>query len=271
MPSGNQPVHEQLRLRVQGVNLKIAAVHRGGIDEPIVFLHGFGTSKEDYTDITQRHDFAGRAFLTYDAPGCGATECDDLGRIDVPFLVDTARAVLERAGIKRFHLVGHSMGGLTALMLAHHEPCRVLSFVNIKGTLAPEDSAISRQALTHQNPEDFFFQFIDRGRQAPHYASGLYAAGLPYKIRRGAIRPIFRSVVELSDRGELISKFLSLPLPKMFLYGEECATLSYLPKLDANGVELAEIPHSGYFPMYSNPVAMWKRIAEFHQRSVVRN
>jgi hypothetical protein len=44
-------------------------------------------------------------------------------------------------------------------------------------------------------------------------------------------------MVEPSDDGDLMSKFLSLPLPWMFMYG--------------------------HFPMYSNPVAMWRRIAEF--------
>lgn len=31
----------------------------------------------------------------------------------------------------------------------------------------------------------------------------------------------------------------------------------------AGDVELAEIPHSGHWPMYANPVAMWERIAAF--------
>lgn len=268
MPSGHKVVHEQLRLRVQGVNLKIAAVHRGGTEEPIVFLHGFGTSKEDYTDIAQRHDFSGRAFLAYDAPGCGATECADLGAADVPFLVDTAQAVLDRSGIGRYHLVGHAMGGLTALLLAHRQPGRVLSFVNVKGILAPEDCLVSRQVLSRQDSGDFFSQFVEHTRRAPEYASGLYAAGLPHKVRRAAVDGILRSIVALADHGELLAKFLSLPCPKMYLYGEECASLSYLPELDATGVELAEIPHSGHFPMYSNPVAMWKRIAGFHAGAV---
>jgi pimeloyl-ACP methyl ester carboxylesterase len=267
MSSGHRVVHEQLRLRVQGVNLKIAAVHRGGADEPIVFLHGFGTSKEDYTDIALRHDFADRAFLAYDAPGCGTTECADLGAVDVPFLVDTAQTLLDRSGIGRYHLVGHAMGGLTALLLAHRQPGRVLSFVNIKGTLTPEDCQVSRQVLD-RDPADVLVQFAEHARRAPQYASGLYAAGLTHKVRSGAVHGIFRSIVELADGGELLSKFLSLPCPKMYLYGEECASLSYLPMLDANGVELAEIPHSGHFPMYSNPVAMWKRIAAFYARDL---
>jgi hypothetical protein len=49
----------------------------------------------------------------------------------------------------------------------------------------------------------------------------------------------------------------------MFMYGEQNYSLSYLTRLSANGVELAEIPHSAHFPMYSNPMAMRERIAEF--------
>jgi len=71
-------------------------------------------------------------------------------------------------------------------------------------------------------------------------------------------------MVELSDQGDLMSKLLSLPCPPMFMYGEENASLSYLPTLAANGVELAEIPRSGHWPMYSNPVAMWDRIEKFY-------
>lgn len=269
MPSADRVVHEQLPLRVQGVNLKVAAVHRDGVDAPVVFLHGFGTSKEDYLDITQRHDFAGRPFLAYDAPGSGATECADLGAIDIPFLADTARTMLERAGIGRFHLVGHSTGALTGLLLAHQEPGRVLSFVNIKGVLAPEDCVLSRQALTHPDPGGFFFRLAEHTRDLHQYGSGLYAANLPHKLRRGAVANIFRSMVELADHGNLLAKFLSLPCPRMYLYGEQCAALSYLPLLDANGVELAEIPHSGHLPMYSNPVAMWRQIAEFHARQLI--
>jgi len=57
--------------------------------------------------------------------------------------------------------------------------------------------------------------------------------------------------------------FLALPCPRMFMYGEANYALSYLPELAAGDVELAEIPRSGHWPMYANPVAMWDRIAAF--------
>ena len=59
----------------------------------------------------------------------------------------TAQAVLRHAGIRRFHLVGHSMGGLTALLLAQHQPDQVLSFVDIEGS-GPNATTISGSDIT---------------------------------------------------------------------------------------------------------------------------
>lgn len=252
-------------LELAGTALDIAAIHRDGERASIVFLHGFGSTKEDYADIVHLAAFDGHPFIAYDAPGCGESACADLSRISIPLLVDTALAVLDRVGFERFHLIGHSMGGLTALMLAHRCPERVLSFVDIEGNIAPEDCFLSRQILDYPEPDAgcFFDGFIERTRRAPFYASALYAASLRHKVRPGAVRGIFESMVELSDHGGLMEKFLGLPCPKMFMYGEQNATLSYLRHIEDQGVRLAEIPHCGHFPMYSNPVLMWQTIAAF--------
>jgi pimeloyl-ACP methyl ester carboxylesterase len=260
--------YERADLRVGGVGLKVAAAGRDGDLAPIVFLHGFGSTKEDYLDLACLPAFTGRPFLAYDAPGCGETFCEDLPGVSIPFLVKTAQAMLDHAGIRRFHLVGHSMGGLTALLLAHRDADRVLSFTDIEGNLAPEDCFLSRQILTHPADEEGFLDdFAERARRACSSSSALFAASLRHKVRPGAVRGIFESMVDLSDHGDLMQKFLALPCPRMFMYGKENSALSYLPELVASGVELAEIPHSGHWPMYANPVAMWERIATFiHQR-----
>ncbi|MFD7501393.1 alpha/beta fold hydrolase [Streptomyces sp. NPDC059850] len=252
-------------LTVDGVALDVATAHRGGTRAPILFLHGFGSTKEDYTDIALRPAFDGHPVVAYDAPGCGDSVCGDLTALSIPFLVDTALAVLDRLGIERFHLVGHSMGGLTALMLASRHPGRVLSFVDIEGNVAPEDCFLSRQIVSHPAADDkaFLDGFIERNRRSPAHAAPLFASSLPHKVRAGAVRGIFESMVELSDHADLMATFLGLPFPRMFMYGDQNASLSYLPRLDAAGVELAEIPQCGHFPMYSNPPAMWARVAEF--------
>ena len=231
----------------------------------MVFLHGFGSTKEDYADILLYEAFAGHSFIAYDAPGCGETYCSDLSKISIPFLVSTALKVLDRLDIQRFHLVGHSMGGLTALMLTHEHPNRVLSFINIEGNLAPEDCFLSRQIIDypHIDDERFFDEFIERTRHTPTFASAPYASSLRHKVRMGAVRGIFQSMVELSDNSDLMSKFLKLRCPRMFMYGEQNASFSYLSHIQSEGVILAEIPTCGHFPMYSNPALMWEKIAEF--------
>lgn len=265
MPTESEVVLERPSLQVQGVAADIACMHRLGDVPPIVFLHGFGSTKEDYADIRLHPAFAGRAFLAYDAPGCGATRCADLSRLSIPFLVATAKAVLEHFGVREFHLVGHSMGGLTALMLAHEQPQRVLSFIDIEGNLAPEDCFLSRQVIDHpaDNADAFFESFIERTWRLPHFSSPLYAASLRHKVRAEAVRGIFTSMVEFSDHGDLLARFLALPFPRMFMYGQQNAALSYLPSLRAHGVELTEVSACGHFPMYSNPVEMWAAMSRF--------
>jgi len=260
--------YEDLNVVVNEVSIQVSVVRRDGELPPIVFLHGFGSSKEDYVDLAIRPMFRGRPFVAFDAPGCGATICDDLSQISIPFQVATALVVLERLGIQRFHIAGHSMGGLGALLLAHQEQDRVISFIDIKGNLAPEDCFLSRQIFTFasDDPQSFMDAFTARTRSALSYSSALYSASLRQKVNVGAVRGIFESMVQLSDNNDLLGKFLSLPCPRMYMYGEEYVGLSYLGKLAENGVELAMIPECGHFPMYSNPVEMWKRIALFIER-----
>lgn len=102
----------------------------------------------------------------------------------------------------------------------------------------------------------FLDRFLERTKHAPAYFNALYAISLRQKVRAGAVRGIFTSIVQLSDEDDLMGIFLDLPFPCMFMYGElnnGLSYLSYLSTLQAKGVELAEISCCGHFPMYSNP------------------
>lgn len=256
-------------LTIGGVGLEVATQTRKGPKSPILFLHGFGSTKEDYADIALQTGLDGHQVLAYDAPGCGETMCSDLSAASIPFLVDTAEGMLRRAGIETFHLVGHSMGGLTALILADKMPDRVLSLCSIEGNLAPEDCFLSRQIhdFPAEDPEAFLSAFITRARTASAWSSPLFAASLRHKVRAEAVRGIFTSMVDLSDNANLMQRFLALPCPKMFMYGDRNRGLSYLAELQDHGVEPAEIPDCGHFPMYANPPEMWRRLTDFIRRA----
>lgn len=265
---GSAMQSKTLELSVQGTAVAVAALHRLGDLAPLVCLHGFGSTKEDYADLALHPDFEGRELVLLDAPGCGASTIADAEALSIPFLVDVAVAACDALGIERFHLSGHSMGGLTGLFLAHRLPDRVLSFIDIEGNVAPEDCFLSRQIVEHpsDDPDAFLTGFIERVSQRPEYGSRLYTAALALKVRATSVRPIFTSMVALSDEAPLMEMFTALPLPRIFVYGEQNRHLSYLGDLPASGVDVAEIPFAGHFPMYSNPPLLWAAMAAFLSR-----
>ena len=260
---------ETLDLVINGTSIRLACLKNDGARDPLVCLHGFGSTKEDYADLSIRPEFADRPLIFWDAPGCGASEIGDPKALSIPFLVSVALAACDKLGVERFHLSGHSMGGLTALLLAHDHPDRVLSFINIEGNVAPEDCFLSRQIIDHPaaTAADFAASFAERVRHRAEYGSALYAAALPAKVRDTTFEPIFASMVELSDTAPLMEIFAGLSCPRCFIYGEQNRHLSYLDDLPSKGVERIEIPHSGHFPMYSNPPALWAAMAGFLDRS----
>lgn len=255
-------------LHLDGVDTSLSGIRRAGSGVPLVFLHGFGSTKEDYADIVHRTDLTGRPVLAWDSPGFGASTVSDPSRVTIAFLVEVTRALLDDAGYERVHLVGHSMGGLTALRFATDDPERIAGFVDIEGNLAPEDCFLSCQIIDHPraSPQEFLDDFRARVAASRFSASALFAAALPAKVTPGVVEPIFTSMVELSDHAPLLEDFLALPFPRMLMYGEQNVGLHYLSRLASHGVELAEIPACGHFPMYSNPVCMWERIAAFVNR-----
>lgn len=105
MPTHDEIAKETVTLAVQGVPLEVATVHRAGELVPIVFLHGFGSTKEDYVDIVRHPAFAGRPFIAYDSPRLWSHTLRRSVEGFDPFLVATAKAALERFGISDFHLV----------------------------------------------------------------------------------------------------------------------------------------------------------------------
>ena len=57
------PVIQSEGRPVDGVALDVATMHRDGTKHPILFLHGFGSTKEDYADIARHGAFDGHSVL----------------------------------------------------------------------------------------------------------------------------------------------------------------------------------------------------------------
>jgi pimeloyl-ACP methyl ester carboxylesterase len=112
--------------------LPTLSVHRlwlqRGEGAPIVFLHGFGADLNGWRPVHRLLPET-RPALAIDLPGHGLTPLGDDASFEA--LVEAARAALAAEGIGAAHLVGHSLGGAVAAVLAHEPGFEALSLMLI--------------------------------------------------------------------------------------------------------------------------------------------
>ena len=112
-----------------------------GSGPPLVMLHGATTSG--------RETFAGQipalaeSFELYlpDARGHGSTRWDVADGFRAEWLVDDLEAFVDGLGLRTFHLMGYSMGAMTALGMATRAPERLRTLVVVGITTAREPRA----------------------------------------------------------------------------------------------------------------------------------
>jgi pimeloyl-ACP methyl ester carboxylesterase len=98
------------------------AVLDSGSGPPLLLLHGWGATKELMVPLAQR--LTGYRTIVPDLPGFGATAMPPQGW-GVEEYASWVLALLDRLGIDRAHVVGHSNGGRIAIALAAAHPGRV--------------------------------------------------------------------------------------------------------------------------------------------------
>ncbi len=100
-----------------------------GRGTPILFIHEFGGDLRSW-DEQMRHFGRSWRCLRWDARGYPRSEAPQAENLyGQDFFNRDAIAVLDAAGVDKAHVVGLSMGGYTALMLAAKYPARVISCV----------------------------------------------------------------------------------------------------------------------------------------------
>jgi pimeloyl-ACP methyl ester carboxylesterase len=100
-----------------------------GKGTPILFIHEFGGDSRSWDD-QMRHFGRGWRCIAWDARGYPRSDAPEKESLyGQEFFNRDALAVLDAARVDRAHIVGLSMGGYTALMLAAKHPGRVLSCV----------------------------------------------------------------------------------------------------------------------------------------------
>jgi pyruvate dehydrogenase E2 component (dihydrolipoamide acetyltransferase) len=115
----------------------IHSSENGSGPQTIVFIHGFGATHGVWDGIASPLAKQART-IAYDLPGHGLS-LDAPGAGSAKFAARTILADLARRGIETAHVVGHSMGGAVAALMALTEPPRVASLTLLApGGFGPE-------------------------------------------------------------------------------------------------------------------------------------
>jgi len=114
----------------------------------IALLHDLLADRRAFAHQRQHDAGIAAVLLLPDARGHGASAALANQRFTVPELAADLLAILDAEAINHIHLVGHGLGGATALALARFQPKRIASLTLIEPTLPAvlEDAAITAPA-----------------------------------------------------------------------------------------------------------------------------
>jgi len=245
----------------------IPYLHRPGSGPTVLFVHGLGGAKENFYWATQSPALARCELLMFDQPGTGQARFSPEDGLDVSALAELTQAFSARLISRPYILAGASMGGLiTLLQMRRHGTDGIRGYVNIEGNLLGEDCMFSRRALPH-SLEEFskrvFVEGMQDLRRSPRCGDQIIAHNMALNVDVRAYYTYSFETVKESDSGALLEEFLGIRMPKLFLYGDANRHLSYLPRLRASDVRVVEVPDSGHFLFYDNPVATYRAVGAF--------
>lgn len=166
-------------LDVAGIRLHVRDTGRR--DAPaVILLHGFGASLHTWDDWAAALDGDFR-MIRYDEPGFGLTGGDPGGDYSDTRATDVLAALMDRLGVARATIVGHSMGGRIAWRFAAAHPDRV-------------------ERLVLMAPDGFASPGMGYGKKPTVPAMmKLLPYGLPMPLLRASLKPGYGDPSVLND------------------------------------------------------------------------
>ena len=254
-----------MMISVNGISLH--AEDSGAGDLALIFLHYWGGTARTWKPVIAALPKGLRA-IALDARGWGQSDRPD-GGYDIASMADDVEAAISALGLNRFVLVGHSMGGKVAQLLASRQPSGLAGLVLVapspaRGKSLPEPEREVMEGA-YATPESIAF-VID---------NALAARLLPPAMREqviadsfagaGAAKAFWPSTAIAEDVSADLAR---IDVPVLVIGGEHDRVDSVdilrtvvLPSLP--GAVIAVIPGVGHLSPLEAPLEVVERIRDF--------
>lgn len=233
----------------------------------ILWLHGLGESSLCFAKIVRHPALAAFRHRLIDLPGYGRSPWPaEPYRLDDA--VEELAAALADAG-EPVIVIGHSMGGVLAQLLAERTPLRAI--INIDGNVSLGDCTFSGRAAA-MDEEYFARAGFDELRDwvfdiaGPSQALRGYYASMRLSDPRVFHRHA-RDLIIYSQAEDLAARAAALPMPSLYVAGvPDGACERSKELLTAAGAHWLGIAQAGHWPFIDQPDSFAAAVAEHLSR-----
>ncbi len=236
-------------------NIKICYTDSGA-GKAIVFLHGFLENKSIWNNFTLQLNLKYR-IVTIDLLGHGKTDCLSYNHT-MEEMAEAVHFVLKKLKVRKFFLVGHSLGGYVSLALAEQYPD------NIKG-LCMFHSSARGDSNEKQKDRDRAIKVVKQNKNLfinEAIPNLFYTKNYPYQDEIDAIKEIASTTtlqgivaalegMKIRMDREIILNFA--PYPVLYIIGKEDNILPYQGLIEQANLAkhgdyllLEEVGHMGF-------------------------
>jgi pimeloyl-ACP methyl ester carboxylesterase len=256
------------------------SIAEAGSGEPLLLLHGFTGAKEDFADFLDGFADRGWHVVAPDHRGHGASDQPaEEDAYSLEAMADDVLALADELGWERFDLLGHSMGGMVAQVLALRVPERIRSLVlmdtshgTVEG-IEPSMAALAVEVVRTEGLERLMEVAAEVDTRQPTPAEARVRAERAGYVEFGerkmrACSPAMYAAMaqELLSAHDRLEALAGLDLRTLVLVGEEdAAFLGQSERLAEAipGAELEIVADASHCPQFENPDRWWKVVTRF--------
>jgi len=249
----------------------------GGIGDPIIMLHGFGGSKNDWLQFSKYFTPNYRVILP-DLPGFGdSTKLKD-EEFGIMFQVEKMHEFVKALQLEKFHLAGHSMGGNIAGNFAGTYPEMVnsLTLIDAARVITPEKSEFDLLMEKGVNPymmkdvKDFdtFMEFLCyKPPQIPSFMKRYLTKQMMaiYELYENSFNDEWKKSIFPESRIRKITA------PTLIVWGDSDKNLhvssAYIFQKNIEGSRVVIINECGHIPFMEKPEETASAYLEFLKES----